>query len=505
MIRSAKNTTKKLLVEDSGIAMPISLLVFLFLTFVCMSVFALGEVIRARTELQYKVDNAAYAAALVQADSLSRIAVLNRALAWTYAQTNKRQMDYIVNRWLSESYDTFIEDADNAELAHIAGCALHTMPTTRKSTADRHTSGFQISDAMYYMVTKENAGIITAVLNADGQKGKLETQLHGLFEETFVGGSKTEKDIYALKNILDNGFSYGYYQELGKEIATANQNMQAMLAQINHIRDNMDNRINGSIAENLPHDKILLYGGSSENTSSDYFKENSDESGIFSRYKTQIGHDLTLTWNDRAWWGYDSENKCRIFYPGHLKLSWNGYGVTWVCKDGAHVATLVPTGSTEVLAGTSPASGENWGKEMKSIVLAPQMVDERFFEKNGSIVVAAKTPIPDLFGNVFGKNKFLNFRVNGNLWAVSAARAGYRNGEKYENSKFLNEDKWNLFVDDWEPMFLPVGRCWKSWDGEKFTGDDAYKVLKAVAGNLHIDISENGLKLNEKVNLDVLH
>ena len=122
------------------------------------------------------------------------------------------------------------------------------------------------------------------------------------------------------------------------------------------------------------------------------------------------------------------------------------------------------------------------------------MVDERFFEKNGSIVVAAKTPIPDLFGNVFGQNKFLNFRVNGNLWAVAAARAGYRNGEKYENSKFLNEDKWNLFKDDWEPMFLPVGRCWKSWDGEKFTGDGADKVLKAV-----------GLEFDEKVNWDMLH
>ena len=65
---------------------------------------------------------------------------------------------------------------------------------------------------------------------------------------------------------------------------------------------------------------------------------------------------------------------------------------------------------------------------------------------------------------------------------------------KYENSKFLNEDKWNLFVDDWEPMFLPVGRCWKSWDGEKFTGDGADKVLKAV-----------GLEFDEKVNLDMLH
>ena len=390
----------------------------------------------------------------------------------------------------------------------------------------------QIDTCKHYLKTYFDINITDddiVVYNDEGYTGANTERPH--FKEMMKAIKNNEIDTiicYRLdrisRNVLDFANLYEDWQEhdvnfisVSERFDTTTPMGKAMLfiaitfAQLERdtiaerIRDNMYNRINGSIAENLPHDKILLYGGSLENTSSDYFKENSDESGIFSRYKTQIGHDLTLTWNDRSWWGYDSENKCRIFYPGHLKLSWNGYGVTWVCKDGAHVATLVPTGSTEVLAGTSPASGENWGKEMKSIVLAPQMVDERFFEKNGSIVVAAKTPIPDLFGNVFGKNKFLNFRVDGNLWAVSAARAGYRNGEKYENSKFLNEDEWNLFKDDWEPMFLPVGRCWKSWDGEKFTGDDAYKVLKAVADNLDIDISENGLKLNEKVNLDVLH
>ena len=60
-------------------------------------------------------------------------------------------------------------------------------------------------------------------------------------------------------------------------------------------------------------------------------------------------------------------------------------------------------------------------------------------------------------------------------------------------------------MDDWEPMFLPVSRCWKSWDGEKFTGDGAYKVLEGVAEKLGINISEKGLNLNEKVDLDMLH
>ena len=499
MLSAAHNTTKKLLIEDSGIAMPISLLVFLFLTFVCMSVFALGEVIRARTELQYKVDNAAYAAALVQADSLSRIAVLNRALAWTYAQTNKRQMDYIVNRWLSESYDKFLVDADKAELAHVAGCALHSMPATRKTSSDRHTSGFQISDAMYYMVTNENAGIITSTLNSEGQTGKLITQLHGLFEATPDGGSKTEKDIYALKNMLDGTFTYGEYQNLEKEIQTADQNMHTMIAQIKSIKDDMYSRISKSTTEILPSNSILLYGGRSDNTASDYFKSYANEADVFNRYKKQVGNDLTLTWNNSAWWAYNSANKYREFVAGYLGLTWNGYGVTWVCKDGAHIATIVPAGSAEVNAGVSPISGNDWGKDIKSIVLSPLMVDERYFGKEGSIVIAAQTPIPNLFNKLSGTDGFFSkFSVNGNLWAVSAARAGYWNGEYYENSKFLNEDSWNLFVDNWDAMFLPVGRCWKTWNVAtgKFSGEGAFDVLKSL------DIND---KLDEKVNLDMLH
>ena len=492
MIRSAKNTTKKLLVEDSGIAMPISLLVFLFLTFVCMSVFALGEVVRVRTELQYKVDNAAYADALVQADSLSRIAVLNRALAWTYAQTNKRQMDYIVNRWLSESYDKFLVDADKAELAHVAGCALHTMSPLRKTTSDRHTTGFKTGDAIYYMVTNENKAKILADLNTQGKAGTLSTRLHGLFEPGAVKDG--ESNIYTLKNMLDQNFAYGYYEKLAADYELANKNMQTMQQQLHNIKTNMYLRIKQCVNELLPENNTLIYGGNSENTLSEFLVENQDETDFFERYKKQCHVDLTNTWTGIPWWSYENKKKCRAFVSGHLSLKWTVYGIKWLCNSGDHDPLIDSVEDTTVNAGTSPDGTINWGSNIQSVSLTPLQVNKDYFGKNGSIVVAAKTPIPDLFGNVFGKNKFLHFRVNGNLWAVAAARAGYRNGEKYENSKFLNEDEWNLFKDDWEPMFLPVGRCWKSWDGEKFTGDGADKVLKAV-----------GLEFDEKVNWDMLH
>ena len=494
MIRSAQNTTKRLLVEDSGIAMPISLLVFLFLTFVCMSVFALGEVIRARTELQYKVDNAAYAAALVQADSLSRIAVLNRALAWTYAQTNKRQMDYIVNRWLSESYDAFIVDAGTAENAHKSdGCALHTMPPTRRLLPqERHTSDFKNSDAIYYMVTNENYQTILTALQTEGKVGTLQTPLHGLFEPGASGVG--EKNIYTLKTMLDQNFAYGYYEKLAADYELANKNMQTMQQQLHNIKTNMYLRIKQCVNELLPENNTLIYGGNSENTLSEFLVENQDETDFFERYKKQCHVDLTDTWTGIPWWSYENKKKCRAFVSGHLSLKWTGYGIKWLCNSGDHDPLIDSVEDTTVNAGTSPDGTINWGSNIQSVSLTPLQVNKDYFGKNGSIVVAAKTPIPDLFGNVFGKNKFLNFHVPGNLWAVAAARAGYRNGEKYENSKFLNEEEWNLFVDDWDAMFLPVSRCWKTWDGEKFSGDGADKVLEAV-----------GWGFDDKVNLDMFH
>ena len=101
MITGAKLTLKKLLYDDSGVAMAYTVLVSLFIFMLCVSTFAMTENIRKKIELQNACDAAAYSGAVVQADMLSRIAVLNRALSWTYFQTSKRNMDYIISDWIS--------------------------------------------------------------------------------------------------------------------------------------------------------------------------------------------------------------------------------------------------------------------------------------------------------------------------------------------------------------------------------------------------------------------
>lgn len=100
--------------DERGYAIMATLAIFLFLFTLVAAVYAVGETIHERIKMQNACDNAAYSAAVVQADGLSRMACVNRAMSWTYVQMSNRQMDYITYRWLKLTSRRFGEDADNA-------------------------------------------------------------------------------------------------------------------------------------------------------------------------------------------------------------------------------------------------------------------------------------------------------------------------------------------------------------------------------------------------------
>lgn len=95
---------------ESGAALVITLAMFSLMYLACCGVFAVSTAVKERIQLQNAADAAVYSAAVVQADTLSRIATLNRAMAWTYADMTRLQMDYIVRRWLGHTCDHYGED-----------------------------------------------------------------------------------------------------------------------------------------------------------------------------------------------------------------------------------------------------------------------------------------------------------------------------------------------------------------------------------------------------------
>ena len=100
--------------DRQGFVVMSTLAIFLFLFVLCASIYAVGETIHQRIKIQNACDAAAYSAAVVQADGLSRMAVVNRAMAWSYVQMTNRQMDYITYRWLKLTCKRFQEDKKNA-------------------------------------------------------------------------------------------------------------------------------------------------------------------------------------------------------------------------------------------------------------------------------------------------------------------------------------------------------------------------------------------------------
>lgn len=110
--------------DSEGFVIMSTLALFLFIFILCSFVYAVGETIHQKMKLQNACDAAAYSAAVVQADGLSRMAAVNRAMSWSYVQMTNRQMDYITYRWLKLTCKRFQEDKDNAHdyAANIVLC-----------------------------------------------------------------------------------------------------------------------------------------------------------------------------------------------------------------------------------------------------------------------------------------------------------------------------------------------------------------------------------------------
>lgn len=104
--------------DQEGFVLMLTLSIFLFLFLLSMSIYAVGDTIHKKIQIQNACDAAAYSAAVVQADGLSRMATVNRAMSWTYVQMTNHQMDYITYRWLRLTAKRFQEDYDNAKAFH---------------------------------------------------------------------------------------------------------------------------------------------------------------------------------------------------------------------------------------------------------------------------------------------------------------------------------------------------------------------------------------------------
>lgn len=129
----------RLVRDEDGVALVVTLALFMFLYVSCAGVFAVGRTVKNRVRLQNAADAAASSAAVVEADVLSRVAELNRETARVYQDLIRRQRDYVVLTWLQKAYDAYKTDRARYEVfGDAAGTLVNQMDLngTKKSAAE---------------------------------------------------------------------------------------------------------------------------------------------------------------------------------------------------------------------------------------------------------------------------------------------------------------------------------------------------------------------------------
>ena len=457
MLNHAIMKLKQLIYDDSGIAMAYTVLVFLFFFLLCASVAAMTENIRQKMELQNACDAAAYSGAVVQADMLSRIAVLNRALSWTYLQTNKRQMDYLVGLWADQvrrQHSTdFNNDSDRVKDANRPGCGLHG-----------------VKGVNYY----------ASIRPADPYLIKMRG-----YEE-----------------VDENVKIHIPSEKLTEQIGYGEDNMRLIMSEISYIRNNINIFIKNAVDEvwtrsgmsdssyqsgNL----LLLLGGKNDTSGPDYFSDVNDED-TFLAFSGSTASDMGN--GQGEWWILKKPNIIiqRSYVEGGLTAQYICYSEQWSCNQYGHT-----------LVGTDPNDPRDvtLEKNYSSLEVTGTSLKKEFFGKAGSIVVAAKRRLANPFSwmDDLTEGLYAAFTPEGkyDMWAVSAARAGVRLGNNppghYEVqypgdtvSGYTN-GVWNLCEEDWDGVLIPVSRAWNETEPGKWDGDiTSEELLKEVKDKLNI-------------------
>ena len=590
MLRGAKIKWKLLLFDDSGIALAFTLVVFLFLALMIMSVYALGHTVRQKIELQAAVDNAAYAGALVQADTLSRIAVLNRALAWTYVQTNRRHTDYLMNRYSHDILRAFWFDSDYAsQFEHDNSPRACPRHRSRNYIGNRNAYGWNSEAIGLDMISSQIPGYgynrddrnVAGSSSLNKQYGVSSSSWQWASHYNMIPhgdiavSSSSRSDGYRIRYIYEAARDGVRYPTLETEISAASRNMYFMNRQIQDLIREMNRRIfeavRQSVNDNHTTDSFLLLVGGMAIREGDYHADQMEErlfecpseTVFLSRhYKSAHSSCNQDGWAGLGWWPSFQESVMgkrsgfyRAYTGDYYVHSWKVQSFIWDCQDGCKQyapggnpdgdyapATLYTRAARSVRLGYFPnllrpgaSATDPWGNwetglgaqywnYNRSITIRPRVLLSNFFGKDGSIVVAAKRPVQNPFSLLFGSPEESEIGFYGayrykdaegipmpiDLWAVAASRAGVRNpgaaaGEYH--ATWQNEGGWNLFVDDWDAVILPLAKAWKFGENGKWSdagtgGENASDILAAVRTELRpVTFTTD----SNEVNYDVLH
>ena len=481
MLREANNFCLRLWRDESGVALALTVVVFLTLFMIGCAVYAVGEVVRERIELQNAADSAAYSGALVQADALSRIGAINRAMAWTYGQMCRMEQDYVVDKWLELVLKKFWQDYRKASTFNYSGMCNFGAPTF---------FWVGINQGMHKKVLLNGHHIVSISRIQSARAG--------------AAGSFPSKSYHALAPLIDD------CRRNIKAMNKAEKNIIGIFPK--KITEAVEDVLSANVRD-LDNDRYSPAGSADlrykllpdEGVHKTYFDIETDEMR-FLRFIDWVPGDLGKGVQGGWYEKKTGRGIKRGYRRGHhiLRAEWAWWSSKWkLVKAGC---ILVGTRQDSRFGGRAIKGDDSeiYVRNYYETELAePRKLLKSFFGEDGTIVVGAARRMNNPWQFVVpgqgpgDRGIFSMCTLDDDerfMWAAAAARAGYklkRSGREkpgwYETTNWIfgpdDPRYWNIKWSDWDVIMLPLRRGWTygtygQWAG----GITGGQILTKLAG-----------------------
>ena len=461
---------QKLLRNEEGFAIAMTIIVWPVMLITVSGIFVTGETIRRKMILQNAADAAAHAGAQLQADTLSRAAVINRMMAWTYLQANKMEMDYTVLNWAALSNKVM-----NELKSPLTTTAAAISPTCQHPDHKKERSSGIIRPQWGWFAG--NGGTLNDLSYTPAQ---MLLNNHDVMQTKIDSIAPLSG---ALKNDLDSAFA----------------NISSMNLALNDLSNQFRNRFKATVETVFQANIGDLKGKTKlwfrENSLSDFLVPMSDESA-FLRLAGEDEAATLLNAKGAHWWQPDgrSEAGFRRAYTGQgleaqFRIGLRGWqnsvllpavcvpyitkyatvyiqGTGAVRSDGITASGLQGTLSPKLTGEAINAYSKDFLGYNKAVRALPRQLDAKFIEK-GAVLVAArsplKNPLSDIFGDLTGRWFDAHSVNDAEYWCMSAARACPRDWSyadaRYSRKNFASFSPGNA---DYAAVMLPISMAGSS-------------------------------------------
>ena len=470
---------RKLGSGSEGFAMGLTLLVWPLMLIMVSGVFVTGESVLRKVQLQNAVDASAYAGAQVQADTLSRMAMINRMMAWTYIQANKMEMDYNVRNWANLTDRAM--DALKSPLANINQTLSFNCPDVAHKTERIAASGDNWgwyaglnSSANGYLpgtlllnTSEVSQEVVKPVVNSTAE---LENMLDDAYGNISAMNDAMQDLVRNGNSRIQNAARAIFERNTGEldapELWVRDIDLAALLPVMNSERDFMllAPEAYETIRNTPGFDQWWNLESGTEGFRREYNPVNGELKGTFG-----VGF--------KGW--IKIMSNCANYLTGEGDVNVSGNGMVTLSEMRFNGGTPVDLSSLSNVLSNLQLSTLAYNTGILSKVYARPRMPGADFIRNGSVLAAAKhpmrNPLEKIFGDLTGSWYDVHTVTGQDVWCAAAARACAKHPSQAGYSR-NNLASYAANTTDYAAVMLPLASA----------GNSAGEVLKEAADNLNV-------------------